>query len=236
MAALAACGPLALLSHASAAWLWGLLSPCPHPVDVTVTTRRHRRRSIRVHYAAVLDDDRARCDAIPVTAVPRTLLDVAATERRRRLDHAVQRAERLDLLDLGAVGEILGRRRGTPGTVALRQALEIYRDPVFARSRPERLFLDLVMKAGLPRPAINTYVEGHEIDAYWERERFAVEVDGWEAHRGRKAFEGDPVRQEELKLAGIDSIRLTARRIEREPKEVAQRLRTLLARRRLGPQ
>lgn len=116
--------------------------------------------------------------------------------------------------------------------MALRQALEIYRDPVFARSRPERLFLDLVKKAGLPRPAINTYVAGHEIDAYWEKERFAVEVDGWEAHRCRKAFEEDPVRQEELKLAGIDSVRLTARRIEREPEEVAKRLGILLDRRR----
>ena len=87
-------------------------------------------------------------------------------------------------------------------------------------------------KWGLPRPAINTFVEGHEIDAYWERERFAVEVDGWEAHRSRAAFENDPIRQEDLKLAGIDSIRLTARRIEREPALVAKRLGTLLKRRR----
>ena len=78
---------------------------------------------------------------------------------------------------------------------------------------------------------MNSFVAGIEIDAYWERERFAVELDGFETHRTRGAFERDPVRQEELKLAGIDSIRLTARRVEREPERGAARLRPLLARR-----
>ena len=169
-----------------------------------------------------------------MTALPRTLLDLAATVRSTRLDHALQRAERLDLLDVAAIGAMLERRCGAPGTASLRKALEIYREPVFARSRPERLLLDLVKRWDLPRPAINTYVEGHEIDAYWEQERFAVEVDGWEAHRTRAAFEDDRIRQEDLKLAGIDSIRLTPRRIEREPALVAKRLGTLLARRRRG--
>ena len=162
----------------------------------------------------------------------RTLLDLAATAGRSRLDHAVQRAERLDLLDVSTIEAMLEGCPGAPGTAVLRQALEIYRDPSFARSRPERLLLDLVKRWDLPRPAINTYVEGHEIDVYWEQERFAVEVDGWVAHRTRAAFENDRIRQEDLKLAGIDSIRLTARRIEREPALVASRLRTLLMRRR----
>ena len=73
-----------------------------------------------------------------MTAVPRTLLDLAATVRSSRLDHAVQRAERLDLLDVATIEEMLERRPGAAGTAALRQALDIYRDPVFARSRPER--------------------------------------------------------------------------------------------------
>jgi Protein of unknown function (DUF559). len=79
---------------------------------------------------------------------------------------------------------------------------------------------------------MNTFVAGHEIDAYWAPERFAVELDGYETHRTRAAFERDPLRQEELKLAGIDSVRFTARRIEREPGRVAERLSLLLAQRR----
>lgn len=232
-AAVLACGPDAVLSHASAAWLWGLQPKLGSLVEVSIPTRGHPRKAIQVHHLLSLGtEDRDKSEGLPVTAIPRTLLDLAATLRRSPLDHAVQRAERLDLLDLGKIDAVLERRRGAPGTVALRRALEIYRAPVFARSRPERLFLDLVKKAGLPHPAINTYVAGHEIDAYWERERFAVEVDGWDAHRSRAAFEQDPVRQEELKLAGIDSIRLTARRIEREPARVAERLAILLDRRR----
>jgi hypothetical protein len=200
---------------------------------VTVPSRRHERQGIRIHFAAVLAaEDRTTHEGIPVTAVPRTLLDLATTGPRSRLDRAVQRAERLDQLDVAAVDALLRRSQGAPGTAVLRDALEIYRAPVFARSRPERLLLDLVKKAGLPPPAINAYVDGHEIDAYWEHERFAVEVDGWDAHRSRAAFENDRIRHEELKLAGIDSIRLTARRIEGQPELVAKRLEILLRRRR----
>ena len=115
---------------------------------------------------------------------------------------------------------------------ALRAALEIYRDPAFTRSRAERLLLAALRRHGVKRPAVNTFVAGHEVDAYWEKERFAVEVDGWEFHRTRAAFERDPLRQEQLKLAGIDSIRITARRLEREPRAVAERIGTLLERRR----
>ncbi len=71
-----------------------------------------------------------------------------------------------------------------------------------------------------------------EIDAYWEAERFAVEVDGWSAHGNRRSFEADPVRIEDMKLAGIDAIRVTARRVERQPQEVGRRLRLHLERRR----
>jgi very-short-patch-repair endonuclease len=119
--------------------------------------------------------------------------------------------------------------RGSP---RLRQALALYREPIIARALTERRFLALIDKARLPRPAVNTFVAGFEIDAYWERERFAVELDGWDTHRTRAAFERDPLRLEELKLAGIDAIRITARRIEREPGRVAKRLDLLLANRR----
>jgi hypothetical protein len=188
---------------------------------------------VRIHHSTILErGDRATIDAIPLTAVPRTLLDLAAGQSSRRVNQAIDRAERLDLLDLGSIDALLGRSGRHRGRRRLREALEIYRDPIVSRARSERLFLDLVKKAGLPRPAINTFVAGHEIDAYWEEERFAVEVDGWEAHRTRSAFESDPLRLEDLKLAGIDSIRVTARRIEREPEAVATRLGRLLAMRR----
>ncbi|HEX5610688.1 MAG TPA: type IV toxin-antitoxin system AbiEi family antitoxin domain-containing protein [Solirubrobacterales bacterium] len=240
LAATLACGNGAVLSHESAAWLWGLRANCAATVAITVASRGHSRKGMRVHYVSGLDErERANFERIPVTSVARTLLDLAARASARatrgagwELERAIERAERLGQLDLDDVDEMLARRRGRRGTRVLREGLTIYRDPAFSRSRAELAFLDLVRGAGLTRPALNTFVAGMEIDAYWEAERFAVEIDGWEAHRTRAAFERDPVRQEDLKLAGIDSIRITARRIEREPKQVAKRLRTLLAARR----
>jgi hypothetical protein len=233
MAAILACGSTAVLSHESAAWLWGLLPACPIRADVSVPNAGRPRVGIRAHRVApLIPSEVGTRERIPVTSLTRTLLDLAAAKRGRHLRQAIEKAKRLDLLDLDEVDDLLRRRRGAPGTRRLRDGVEIYRDPAFNRSRSELLFLDLVKRAGLPRPALNTFVAGHEIDAYWETEQFAVEVDGWDAHRTREAFEADPLRQENLKLAGIDSIRLTARRIEREPTVVGQRLRRLLAHRR----
>ncbi len=232
MAAILACGPVAVLSHGSAAWLWGLLQRCPAEPAITVANRRARRVGIEAHAASLTAAEWGTIERIPVTSLPRTLLDLAAADRAKRLQQAIEQAERLGRLDLIAIDALLARRRGERSTKRLQLALDLYRDPAFVRSRSERLLLALVKRAGLPKPAMNTFVAGHEIDAYWEAERFAVEVDGWDAHRTRAAFENDPLRQENLKLAGIDSIRLTARRIERDPKQVGERLAMLLAQRR----
>jgi predicted transcriptional regulator of viral defense system/very-short-patch-repair endonuclease len=233
MAAVLACGDRAVLSHASAGWLWGLLPKCPVEAEVTVPRHGRRRSGIKTHHPTSLGlEEWGTLERIPVTSLARTLLDLAATGPRWRLEQAIERAERLGRLDLIEIDALLRRRHGEAGTRRLLRALSIYRDPASSHSRTELLFLDLIKKAKLPRPATNTFVAGYEIDAYWDAERFAVEVDGWDTHRTRKAFESDPLRQEDLKLAGIDSIRITARRIEREPQLVARRLATLLAQRR----
>jgi very-short-patch-repair endonuclease len=233
MAAVLACGDRAVLSHMSAGWLWGLFPKCPVEAEVTIPRHGRGRSGVKTHHPASLSPrEWGTLERIPVTSLARTLLDLAATTPAWRLEQAIERAERLGRLDLIEIDALLRQRHGEGGTRRLHRALDIYRDPASSRSRTELLFLDLVKKAKLPRPATNTFVAGYEVDAYWEAERFAVEVDGWDTHRTRKAFESDPLRQEDLKLAGIDSIRITARRIEREPQLVAKRLATLLAQRR----
>jgi putative AbiEi antitoxin of type IV toxin-antitoxin system len=233
LAAVFACGEGALISHGSAAWLWGLSPKYLRQPDVTTPARGHNRTEIRRHHSTILEDaDRATCQGVPLTGVARTLLDVSATLSNRRTEGIVEKAELCGLLDLGALDDLLERSGRHAGRKRLRAALEIYRDPAMSRARTERLFIALVKRAGLPRPAVNYFIAGHEIDAYWERERFAVELDGFETHRTRAAFERDPVRIEDLKLAGIDAIRITARRLEQEPDRVAARLGTLLRRRR----
>lgn len=79
---------------------------------------------------------------------------------------------------------------------------------------------------------MNFNVSGYEVDAYWEPERFAVELDVYETHGSRAAFERDPLRQEDLKLGGVEMIRVTGQRLDREPQRVMKRLDELLAQRR----
>jgi predicted transcriptional regulator of viral defense system len=233
LAAVLSCGPNALASHTSAAWLWGLLSSRPGTFHVATPTRRHTKPNLRLHYAALADEDRAVCEGIPATALPRTLLDLAAAVSATRLDRAIERSEERGLFDLRAVDALLRRIGHHPGISRLRRALAIYRDePAFTRSRLERRFLELVKSTGLPAPSMGVSEGGYELDAYWQPERFAVELDVYETHGSRAAFESDRLRQEELKLMGIEMIRVTGPRLDREPKVVIERVATLLMQRR----
>jgi very-short-patch-repair endonuclease len=232
LAAVLACCPSAVASHTSAAWLWGLTKTRPGTIHVTAPARRHGRPGFRLHFASLTGDDRAVRRTVPLTSVARTLLDLAAARSATGLDRAIERSEELGLFDLRAVDALLSRASGHPGAGRLRRALAIYRhEPAFTRSRLERRFLDLVRRAGLPTPAMNFSVGEYELDAYWQPERFALELDVYETHGTRAAFERDRLRQEELKLRGIEMIRITGPRLEREPRQVIERIAMLLRQR-----
>jgi Transcriptional regulator, AbiEi antitoxin len=232
LAAVLACAPHALLSHVSAAWLWGLLRQRPGVIHITAPTRRRAKPLLSIHHARLVDEDYSLLDGIPVTALPRTLLDLAVMLPANRLRRAIERSEELRLFDLGPVDSLLARAGGHPGAGRLRRALVLYRPPPFTRSGLERRFLELVEKAGLPTPSTGFNELGYELDAYWQMERFAVELDAYETHGTRAAFESDRLRQENLKLSGIEMIRVTGPRLEREPDEVIERVAVLLERRR----
>lgn len=232
LAAVLACAPEAVASHRSAAWLWELERARPGTIDVTAPTRRHRRTALQLHYAALTGEDRAIRDGIPVTSLPRTLLDCAGALSRDRLDRLLERAEQRSLLDTTPIEALLARTRGHRGAARLRRALELYRPPPFTRSGLERRFLELVRRAGLPVPSTGYIVAGYELDVYWWQERFAVELDVYETHGSRHAFEQDRRRHEDLKLDGVEMIRVTGIRLAREPKTVMERVRLLLEQRR----
>jgi very-short-patch-repair endonuclease len=232
LAAVLSCHEGAVLSHRSAAWLWGLTSRFTSRVKVTAASPRRTRPAVRVHSAlALTSDDRTFEKGIPVTAIPRTLLDFAAVDARY-LTRALDNAQRLGQLDLVAIDALLSRSRGFRGVARLREALVVHRTGAFTRSGVERRFLSLVRRAGLPRPSMNRFTAGYELDAYWPAERFAVELDTYDYHGDVVAFEADRIRQEILKLAGIEMVRITGNRMDREPASVARRLRRLLAQRR----
>jgi Transcriptional regulator, AbiEi antitoxin len=233
LAAVLACGPGALLSHYSAAWLWGIARWSPIPVSVTSPIPRGPRPPVKLHRSEILTAaDRDEIDGIPVTAVPRTALDLAARRRPDQLQRMLERAEELRLFDLRRFEDVLARAGGHHGARRLHRAVKIYRPAPFTRSGLERRFLKLVLDAGLPRPSMGFVEEGYELDAYWPEARFAVELDVYETHGSHLAFEEDRLRQENLKLAGIEMLRVTGHRLDREAPEVIQRVGRLLKQRR----
>jgi hypothetical protein len=231
LAAVLSCGPGALLSHYSAGWLWGIAKVDPDPFHVTTSAWRKPRPPIRLHEARLITaDDRALREGIPVTSLARTLLDLAATVRCEWLEKMVERSEDLGLFDLRAVEDLLTRTVGHYGHARLRKAIALYKPTSFTRSSLEKRFLELCLEAGLPQPRTNYVEEGFELDCYWPEFRFAVELDLFETHGTRAAFERDRKRQEDLLLAGIAMTRVTGPRLEREPDEVIERVGRLLAR------
>lgn len=232
LAAVLSSGDGALLSHRSAAWLWGLTKRFALPVEVTAPSPRRTREEIRMHSAeAIVPEDRTELEGIPVTAIPRTLLDFAAVDPHY-LGFALDNGHRMGLIDLLAIDALISRSRGFRGVARLRAGMDIHRDPAFTRSGLERRFRDLVQRSSLPMPSANVFIEGYELDAYWPAERFGVELDTYDYHGSPGAFEADRVRQENLKLVGIEIVRITGTRLEREPATVMRRLGRLLAQRR----
>jgi hypothetical protein len=231
MAAVLACGPGAVLSHLSAAALWGLLRDNRVKIDVTVPGRSRRGSGdLVVHRVRRLhSDDRRRRAEIPVTSVAHTLLDIAETAAARRLARAIDEAERRGLFDLHAVDELCARSPGRRGVKPLRRAIAGYRpSPSLTRSDLERAFVDICDSAGLPRPAMNLFVAGHEVDAVWCDRRLAVEVDSYEFHRTRAAFEADRARDAALQRERYRVLRVTDHRLQDDRAGIAADLRALL--------
>lgn len=215
MAAVITCVPGAALSHRAAAAIWDL-GPWPAGlIDVTVPGCRQPRRGIRLHRARV---ERVIHDGFPVTTVARTLVDQAAGLPLGRLRDQFEQAERLRLLDVDEVSQEIRGRRGAKN---IRLILGELTRPEPARSELERIFRPFCEQHGLPVPSLNTIVHGQEVDAHWPGTTLVVELDGWEWHRTRAAFEDDRRRAAALEAAGYHVLRFTWRQLENEPELVA---------------
>jgi very-short-patch-repair endonuclease len=232
MAAVLACGPGAVVSHASAAALWQIL---PHQsqsreVDVTVPGRDPGRKpGIRVHRVRMLDPRDARsCHGVPVTTPARTLLDLASQASRRDLEQAFADAEHRRLVHPRQLLNVLARAGPRPGVPALR-ALVQSESPPFTRSEAEERFLVLIRAGGLPVPGVNVRVGGHEVDFLWRKEALVVEVDGFEFHSSRAAFERDRLRDAGLQAAGFRVIRVTWRQLTEQSEATLVRIARALA-------
>jgi very-short-patch-repair endonuclease len=234
LAAVYAGGGEAVLSHRSAARLWGLL-PWEGEIEVTTPTKRRNRTDIHYIRASVDAVERTVHRAIPVTTVARTLLDLGAVDGPR-VPKALEQAEVLRLLDVSELRHLVDRHPRRPGTSALRSALQAmvgWRG--ITRSELELRFRSLVADAGLPAPEMNCALRlGSlviEADAVWHDARLIVELDGYAYHRTAAAFERDRQRDRVAVAAGWRVIRITWRQLAERPDDVVADLaRALVAR------
>ena len=228
IAAILACGEGTVASHRTAAAIWAIRPSASRRVELTASWAKARRPGVLLHRNRLTPADTTVVDGIPVTTPARTLVDLADVLPRRALERALDEAEYLRL-DCGGLRQIRGRRghgrlthvlsRHAPGTTRTRSGLE------------DR-FLEFCDAHGLPRPRVNVIVDEKEVDFHWRDARLVVEIDGDAAHRTKKAFETDRIRDAELTVAGHRVVRITEERLGTAPAEVAEQLRLLTRTRR----
>ncbi|HEU4658061.1 MAG TPA: type IV toxin-antitoxin system AbiEi family antitoxin domain-containing protein [Capillimicrobium sp.] len=229
-AALLASGPDAVLSHRSAAELWGVLQPADGPIHVTVPGATGRKSArVRVHTGRLEPRDVVVRNALPVTTVERMLLDLAEELTVGELVEVLDRCEAARLHRPRAVADVMARARGRRGLRRLREALLVARPQDFlTRSRLERRALRLIADHGLPRPEVNTRLHGYEADLLWRDAKLVVELDGRAFHGDGVAFERDRRRDANLQAAGFRVLRFTWRQVASDGAWVADRIATML--------
>ncbi len=230
-AALLACGDRALLSHWSAAYLWGLVDDAPAQIHVMlVGGRRRPKAGVRLHGISEIDRrDVRRRRGLPLTSPARTLIDLAADTGFDRLEAMLAEARALKLVRDGELEAALDRAGQRRGAGAMRRFLRQEGGPALTRSKGERLMLRLTLAAGLPVPNANTRVAGWEVDFLWPAQRLVLEVDGYQFHGHRAAFERDRRKGLALAAAGYRVIRISWRQLVHQPLAVAAQLALALA-------
>ena len=219
MAAVMAVWPGAATSFGTAGALCGLDLPTSGPVHVTATKARRQKAGVVVPRGALPHDEVRWVRGIPVTTVPRTLLDLSATEGPLRLRRLAKDCEFKGLVSFAAIDAILERyprRRGRRNLAEL--ARGTHRRSGRTRSALEDLFSDFVEKRKLPPPERNVAVRAGgrtmEVDCVWRDARLALELDGRSAHAIEAAFELDRERDRALLAAGWKPMRATWRQVK----------------------
>ena len=238
-AALRATGEDAVLSHETAAWWLGVRDDDPARVHVSTSRNlrsthwifRHRLRNLH-------PDDVVIHRGLPTTTVARTLLDMATDGHRdeRDLRRMLREAAYRRMFEREDVIAVLGRTRGHVGASRLRAAIERHHPELaYTRSELEARFVDLMHRERVTGWKLNKTVEigNHPfiVDVLWSHARLVVELDGWQAHGTRDAFERDRRRDRALTLAGYRVLRFTWREVVHEGHVVAAGIRRGLGQR-----
>jgi len=220
-----------VLSHASAAALWGLSAREPAEVTLTVVGRDVRSRpGLRVHRALELDRrDLRNRHGLPVTSPSRTIVDLAAETPLDELESLLAEATVRRLVTPSELAAAAGRVPGHRGMAKIHALVSAEEDPALTRSKAERRLLALIRAAGLPAPLVNQPFLGYQLDMRWPAQKLVIEFDGFRFHGHRVAFERDRRRDQMLVAAGYRVMRVTWRQLEQEPLAVLARLAAALS-------
>jgi very-short-patch-repair endonuclease len=175
-------------------------------------------------------------DGIPVTSVPRTVFDLAASGKVDLIQNLLREMEYLELRDQLSLWDLVERYPGRRGVRKVRAALERLQEdpPGRRRSKLEERFAPFLRRHHLPLPRFNDWVllanKRYRVDCHWPGTGQIVELDGWQGHRTPTAFREDRARDRALRVAGYSVTRLTWRQLDDEPEAVAADLRVLLDR------
>jgi very-short-patch-repair endonuclease len=227
-AALLASGPRAALSHWSAAALWAIRPASRSIVHVTVPLKSRSWKWIRRHHSPLPRDETTVEEGIPVTTVPRTILDLAATEATDVVENLLRESEFLQLWDALSLPDLIERYPGKRGVQRVRVALERLEEEPEGRRRSklEERFAPFLRRHRLPLPRFNDLISlgerRYRVDCHWPGTGQIVELDGWQGHRTRTAFREDRARDRRLKVAGYSVTRLTWNQLADEPGAVAR--------------
>lgn len=234
MAAVLSCGPAAVLSHQSAAALWALRGYSGGAIHVTALHKSTSSKRIRRHVSHLPLDERTVEEGIPVTTVPRTIFDLAATESIDVVENLLREAEHLQLWDKLSLPHLLERYPGRRGVRKVRAALERLEEEPEGRKRSplEERFAPFLRLHRLPLPRFNDWIilgdKRYQVDCHWPDLRQIVELDGWRSHSTRTAFREDRARDRRLLAAGYAVTHITWNQLDDEPEAVAADLRALL--------
>jgi hypothetical protein len=227
MAAVLASGDGAVVSHRSAAGLWGIWGSGAGEIHVTVPRKARSRRPIRRHFSVLPDDEREVVDGIPVTSAARTVLDLAAEKGEAVAESALREIEYLGIYGAVSLPALLARHPKHPGVQACREALDRLRDDPGGRLRSdlEERFIAFLDAKKIPRPRLNPWLslgdDRFQVDCLWPDANLIAELDGWQSHGTRQAFGKDRKRDRKLGAAGYRVIRITEGQIRNEPGPLA---------------
>jgi very-short-patch-repair endonuclease len=226
MAAVKACGDGSLLAGRAAGHLLGLLRRPPSLPEVLTPTQRRIEGVITYRARRSEARDATSWRGIPVTTVPRTIVDLAAVLPEDDLARAFHLATVQHKSKPDHVERVLSRRHNWPGAATLRRVL--WGDVPVTLSRLEDRFLDRLRAAGLPQPEVNRRIDGRYVDCRWSQHRLTVELDSYRYHHTRHAWEQDRQRERQARARGDEFRRYTWQDVSEEPGPMLADLRQLL--------